>query len=117
MACLTNPINQASANNFPIWITLIRNEVTSSQRSVWLDRFIVGFLGVSSELSVFIPQKATAVDIKLFSRFTHTLLYIECLGLGLWVKFIASNIVTNIVTSPTAPGPEDDCAGEDQQQL
>jgi hypothetical protein len=32
MACLTNPINQSSLDISPIWISLIRNEVTNSQR-------------------------------------------------------------------------------------
>jgi hypothetical protein len=32
MACLTNPISQPSLNISPIWIPLISNDVTSSQR-------------------------------------------------------------------------------------
>jgi hypothetical protein len=32
MSCLTNPISQPSLDIFPIWILLISNEVTNSQR-------------------------------------------------------------------------------------
>jgi hypothetical protein len=34
MACLTNPISQPSLDILPIWIPLISNEVSKSQRSV-----------------------------------------------------------------------------------
>jgi hypothetical protein len=36
MACLTNPISQPSLDISPIWISLVSNEVTKTQRrSVW----------------------------------------------------------------------------------
>jgi hypothetical protein len=43
LACLTNPISQPSFDLSPIWIPFISNEVANSQRSVWSDRFFVGF--------------------------------------------------------------------------
>jgi hypothetical protein len=40
MACLPNPISQPSLDISPIWIPLVSNEVSNSQRkSVWHDRF------------------------------------------------------------------------------
>jgi hypothetical protein len=35
MAFLTNPISQSSVDTSPIWISLINNEVCSSQRSLY----------------------------------------------------------------------------------
>jgi hypothetical protein len=43
MACSVNPIKQPSLDISPIWIPLVSNEVTNSQRSVSHDRFIMGF--------------------------------------------------------------------------
>jgi hypothetical protein len=39
MVCLTNPISQPSLDISPIWIPLMSNEVSNSQRS---DRFFMG---------------------------------------------------------------------------
>jgi hypothetical protein len=48
MACLISPISQPSLDISPIWIPLISNEVSNSQRrSVWRDRFSIGFHKVS----------------------------------------------------------------------
>jgi hypothetical protein len=44
MSCLINPISQPSLDLSLIWIPLISNEVTNSQkRSVGCDRFFMGF--------------------------------------------------------------------------
>jgi hypothetical protein len=44
MACLTSLISQPTSYISPIWIPLISNEVGNSQgRSVWSDRFFMGF--------------------------------------------------------------------------
>jgi hypothetical protein len=47
MACLINPISQPSLDISPIWILLISNGVSNSQRrSVWRDTFFIGFFKV-----------------------------------------------------------------------
>jgi hypothetical protein len=44
MECLTNPNSQPSLDFSPIWISITSNEVSNSQRrSVWHDRFFMGF--------------------------------------------------------------------------
>jgi hypothetical protein len=48
LACLTDPISEPSLDISPIWIPLISNEVSNSQRrSVWRNRFFMGFHKVS----------------------------------------------------------------------
>jgi hypothetical protein len=70
MACLTNPIGQPSSDISPIWISLISNEVTNSQRRSVCDRFFMGFYKVLV-LSVrfFTSQMAIAVGTKMFHKF------------------------------------------------
>jgi hypothetical protein len=70
MACLTNPISLLSLDISPIWISLISNEVTNSQRrSLWRDRFFMGFCKVLvPSVQFFTPQMALAVSTKLFRK-------------------------------------------------
>jgi hypothetical protein len=44
MVYLTNLISQSSFDISPIWIPLISSEVSSSQKSVWRDKFFMGFI-------------------------------------------------------------------------
>jgi hypothetical protein len=47
MACLTNPISQPSLDISAIFIPFISNEATNPQRrSLWCDRFLMGFCKV-----------------------------------------------------------------------
>jgi hypothetical protein len=55
MACLSNPISQPSVDTSPIWISLIGNKVTNSQRSVMVWQILHGFLCFSPKFSVFTP--------------------------------------------------------------
>jgi hypothetical protein len=69
MACLSNFIRQPSSDISPICILLIITEVSNSQgRSIWCDRFFMGFCKVLVPKLVFIPLVVLVVGKKLVSQ-------------------------------------------------
>jgi hypothetical protein len=88
MACLTNPVSQPSLDNCPIWILLIRYEVTNLREDLY-NVTDSSYASIGFYLGIFRFYSTDGASSRhyIFSKNFYLIPYIGVHGFGLLIKF------------------------------
>jgi hypothetical protein len=102
MASLINRISQPSLDISPIWISLISNEVSNSQRrSVWRDKIFLSFHKVQSRVFRFYSTDGASGRYYMSSQVSSSFLCIGAHALGFVAQVCSTNFYLIFCPSST----------------